>query len=110
MTTSNALLQVKGLTKRYGELTAVDDLSLSVLEGEVLGLLGPNGAGKTTTINMMVGLLKPDAGEVYLHGKPVASGETATVTRVGVCPQEIVLWPHEDVVARALHQRRGKLL
>jgi ABC-2 type transport system ATP-binding protein len=92
MSTSNALLEVKSLTKRYGDLTAVDDLSLSVLEGEVLGFLGPNGAGKTTTINMMVGLLKPDAGEVYLHGKPVASGETATVTRVGVCPQEIVLW------------------
>jgi ABC-2 type transport system ATP-binding protein len=92
MTTSNALLEVKNLTKRYGDLTAVDDLSLSVLEGEVLGLLGPNGAGKTTTINMIVGLLKPDAGEVYLHGVPLASGETATVTRVGVCPQEIVLW------------------
>ncbi len=57
MTTPNALLEVKNLTKRYGDLTAVDDLSLSVLEGEVLGLLGPNGAGKTTTINMLVGLL-----------------------------------------------------
>ena len=57
----NAVLQTHSLTKRYGSLAAVADLSLEVNEGEVFGLLGPNGAGKTTSINMMCGLLRPDA-------------------------------------------------
>jgi len=85
-------LSVEGLTKRYGSLVAVDDLSLQVYEGEVFGLLGPNGAGKTTTISMMCGLLKPDAGRVVIDGV-VARGSDADVrSRVGVCPQEVVLW------------------
>ncbi len=57
-----SVLQTNNLTKRFGALTAVDDLSLEVHEGEIFGFLGPNGAGKTTSINMMCGLLKPDAG------------------------------------------------
>jgi len=65
------VLQARSLTKRYGELTAVNDLSLEVYEGEVFGLLGPNGAGKTTSINMICGLLKPDAGQVTIRGKVV---------------------------------------
>ena len=60
------------MTKRYGALTAVDDLSLEVYGGEVFGFLGPNGAGKTTAINLICGLLKPDAGQVFIHGKPVS--------------------------------------
>jgi len=86
------VLRAIGLTKRYGTLTAVDGLSLEVAEGEVLGLLGPNGAGKTTTINMLVGLLKPDDGQVFFHGEPVASGGREVIAGVGVCPQEITLW------------------
>jgi ABC-2 type transport system ATP-binding protein len=86
------VLRAIGLTKRYGTLTAVDGLSLEVAEGEVLGLLGPNGAGKTTTINMLVGLLKPDEGQVLFCGEPVASGGREAVAGVGVCPQEITLW------------------
>jgi ABC-2 type transport system ATP-binding protein len=86
------VLQTENLTKRYGTLTAVKNLSLEVHEGEVLGFLGPNGAGKTTSINMMCGLLKPDAGRVLVHGVPVNSGDTDRRARVGVCPQNIVLW------------------
>jgi ABC-2 type transport system ATP-binding protein len=59
---STVVLRTEGLTKRYGDLIAVNDLSLEIREGEVFGFLGPNGAGKTTSINMMCGLLKPDAG------------------------------------------------
>ena len=70
----NIVLQTEGLTKRYGSLTAVQDLTLQVYEGEVFGFLGPNGAGKTTSINMMCGLLKPDAGRVLIHGAPVNGG------------------------------------
>ena len=71
---TNVVLQAIGLTKRYGDLFAVNDLSLEVYAGEVFGLLGPNGAGKTTSINMMCGLLKPDGGHVTIHGQIVTSG------------------------------------
>jgi len=86
------VLQTVGLTKRYGSLTAVDDLSLEVHEGEIFGFLGPNGAGKTTSISMMCGLLKPDSGRVLVRGKPVHGGDPDVRARVGVCPQETVLW------------------
>jgi ABC-2 type transport system ATP-binding protein len=86
------VLQAQSLTKHYGALTAVDNLSLEVYEGEVFGLLGPNGAGKTTSINMICGLLKPDSGQVTIRGKIVTNGDAAVRTRVGVCPQNIVLW------------------
>jgi len=86
------ILQARELTKRYGGLTAVDDLSLEVHAGEVFGLLGPNGAGKTTAINMLCGLLKPDAGQVFIHGKTITDGDAGVRSRVGVCPQDIVLW------------------
>lgn len=79
------------MTKRYGDLVAVDDLTLDVREGEVFGFLGPNGAGKTTSINLMCGLLKPDAGRVLLKGARL-DGDADARARVGVCPQEIVLW------------------
>ena len=86
------VLQTQHLTKRFGGLTAVDDLSLEVHEGEIFGFLGPNGAGKTTSINMMCGVLKPDTGQVLLHGKPVHGGDPEMRARVGVCPQETILW------------------
>jgi ABC-2 type transport system ATP-binding protein len=86
------ILRTEHLTKHYGSLTAVDDLTLEVYEGEVFGFLGPNGAGKTTSINMMCGLLKPDAGRVTIRGVTVTGGDTDVRARVGVCPQEIVLW------------------
>ena len=86
------VLQTQSLTKHYGSLTAVQDLSLEVNEGEVFGLLGPNGAGKTTSISMMCGLLLPDSGQVFIHGKPITDGDADVRTRVGVCPQNIVLW------------------
>ena len=86
------VLQAISLTKCYGDFHAVNDLSLEVYEGEVFGLLGPNGAGKTTSINMMCGLLKPDGGHVTIHGETITSGAKDLRSRVGVCPQEIVLW------------------
>lgn len=88
----DVVLKTEGIKKRYGSLTAVQDLSLAVYEGEVLGFLGPNGAGKTTSINMMCGLLKPDAGRVTVHGQPLGGDGDGVRSRVGVCPQEIVLW------------------
>ncbi len=88
----NIVLKTEGLTKRYGSLTAVKSLTLEVYEGEVFGFLGPNGAGKTTSINLMCGLLKPDAGRVLVHGQAVSSATAEVRVRVGVCPQDIVVW------------------
>ena len=94
---SEIVLQTQHLTKRYGAITAVDDLSLEVYGGEVFGFLGPNGAGKTTAINLICGLLKPDAGQVFIHGKAVGGagirdGGVEIPARVGVCPQNTILW------------------
>jgi ABC-2 type transport system ATP-binding protein len=85
-------LQTEHLTKRYGNLIAVDDLSLEIHKGEIFGLLGPNGAGKTTSINLVCGLLKSDSGKVLVHGKTITNGDSEIRARVGVCPQQIVLW------------------
>ena len=89
---SPVVLQVESLTKRYGAVVAVNNLSLAVNEGEVFGFLGPNGAGKTTSINMLCGLLKPDAGRILIHNRPIADGAADFRTRVGMCPQNIVVW------------------
>ena len=86
-------LEVKNLVRRYGDLLAVDHLSLQVKQGEVFGFLGPNGAGKTTSIRMMCGLLRPTSGEVYIKGKRVPpGGSKETRSKVGICPQENILW------------------
>ena len=86
-------LEVKNLVRRYGDLLAVDHLSMQVKQGEVFGFLGPNGAGKTTCIRMMCGLLKPTSGEVYIKGKRVPpGGSKETRAKVGICPQENILW------------------
>ncbi len=85
-------VRVEGLTKRYHGVPAVNGLSFGVLAGEIFGLLGPNGAGKTTTMNMLCGLLQPDAGTVSIHGRPLCRGNRDVRLQVGVCPQEAVLW------------------
>jgi ABC-2 type transport system ATP-binding protein len=79
------------LTKRYGNLTAVDALTLEVYEGEIFGFLGPNGAGKTTSISMMCGLLQPDAGRVFIGEQPVHGNTPQVRARVGVCPQGTII-------------------
>jgi ABC-type branched-subunit amino acid transport system ATPase component len=73
------LLQVTGVTKRFGGLVAVGDVSLSVAEGEIVGLIGPNGAGKTTLFNLLSGFLEPDAGDIIFDQHSV----------IGLAPHEI---------------------
>jgi ABC-2 type transport system ATP-binding protein len=68
---------------------AVDGLNIGIKKGEVFGFLGPNGAGKTTSINMMVGLLRPTSGKVFINGTDVQKIEKGTI---GICPQELMLW------------------
>lgn len=86
------VLEAQNLSKSYNGLQAVKNLSLTVEEGEIFGFLGPNGAGKTTTINMLCGLLPPDAGWVRLNGERIQNGRQETKALVGVCPQNIILW------------------
>lgn len=81
------MIQTLGLTRRYGERVAVEDLTLEVKAGEVLGLLGPNGAGKTTTVRMLAGLLAPSAGEAYVAGHSVTREPEKVRPRVGVVPE-----------------------
>lgn len=84
-------VELRGVTKRYGSLVAVDQLDLAIPIGEIFGMLGPNGAGKTTTIQMLCGLLKPDEGEIWVQGSCLSSSPDAR-RHIGVCPQQLVLW------------------
>ncbi|MEV6032053.1 ABC transporter ATP-binding protein [Nonomuraea sp. NPDC052116] len=86
-------LECEGLTKRYGDLLAVDDLKFSIGRGEAYGLLGPNGSGKSTTISMIVGVLTPDAGTVRVHGHDVDRHPRQAKTLLGYVPQEVALYP-----------------
>lgn len=85
----NPIIELEGLTKRYGSLKAVDALSLRINKGEVFGLLGPNGAGKTTTILMMLGLTEPDAGSVKVCGINATTNPIAVKRRVGYMPDTV---------------------
>jgi ABC-2 type transport system ATP-binding protein len=86
-----SMLRLEGVRKAYGDLVAVDGLTLEARPGEVLGLLGPNGAGKTTTIHMAVGLLEPDAGTVDVGGFG-APTRPEVRRRIGVAPQALALY------------------
>jgi daunorubicin resistance ABC transporter ATP-binding subunit len=81
------VIAVKGLTKRFGAIIAVDDISFSVPEGELFGFLGPNGAGKTTTIRMLTGLLAPDAGHVSIGGIDVQKDPIGAKMQMGTIPE-----------------------
>ncbi len=87
-----AVIKTVGLTKRFGEIVAVDNLSLEVNQGEIFGFLGPNGAGKSTSINMICGLLQPDAGQIFIRNRQV-NHEKKLRNSFGLCPQEVILWP-----------------
>jgi ABC-2 type transport system ATP-binding protein len=91
-------IDVRGLTKRYGERTVVDDVSLQVGSGRICGFLGPNGSGKTTTIRMLCGLLKPDAGEGTCLGLDVLRQSRAIKLQSGYMTQKFGLY--EDLSIR----------
>jgi ABC-2 type transport system ATP-binding protein len=89
-----ATLRLDGVTKRFGDFTAVDALSLGARPGRIYGLLGPNGAGKTTTIRMIVGITAPDEGTVELFGRPL---DSAAQDRIGYLPEERGLYKRMKV-------------
>jgi ABC-2 type transport system ATP-binding protein len=87
-----ALLKVERLSKAFGAVRAVDEVSFEVREGEIYGLLGPNGAGKTTTLSIIAGLLKADGGKVVVGGMDFGSDPDRAKQMMGVVPQEIALY------------------
>lgn len=89
-----AVVACVGLTKRYGTIDALHDLTLEVEPGEVLGFLGPNGAGKTTTIRLLLGLIRPTAGRAELFGLDAQRDAVAIHKRVAFVPGDTALWPN----------------
>ncbi len=94
------VVRAEGLWKRFGDRTAVEDVSLSAAPGEVIGLVGPNGAGKTTTIRMLLDIIQPDAGEVSVFG---AALNAAAQERIGYLPEERGLYRSLRVIPNLLY-------
>ena len=86
-----AAIQTRGLTRRFGDLTAVDNVSFSVAPGQFFGFLGPNGAGKSTTIKMLTGLLEPSGGSVEILGQPFTATALDIKRQIGVVPEGMAL-------------------
>src|SRR5499427_4821380 len=109
------MLTVKNLRRSFGPLVAVNDVSFSLADGQILGLLGPNGAGKTTTVSMVAGLLTADRGEVLIAGHRLAGDTDPAKRRIGLVPQDLALY--DELTARdnlrffgALYQLTGRSL
>lgn len=102
-----AALELRNLTKRYGNVVGVHDLSLDLAPGEVLGFLGPNGAGKTTTIRCVLDMIRPTEGQVRVLGLDARDGSAAIKRRLGYLPGDLVLY--ERLTARELLRYFGRL-
>src|SRR5205809_5088672 len=87
-----AMIETRDLTRRFGELTAVDRLNLAVDQGEIFGLVGPDGAGKTTTLRMLCGLMDPSEGSARVAGHDVARESQAVKDRIGYMAQRFGLY------------------
>jgi ABC-2 type transport system ATP-binding protein len=88
------IIETQRLTKRFGSLTAVNSVNLIVPEASIYGFLGPNGAGKTTTIRMLLGLIKPDGGSVYLFSKQIRKARLEILGRLGALVEQPAFYPH----------------
>ncbi len=91
------IIEVTNLTKYYRNTKAIENLSFSISEGEIVGFVGPNGAGKTTTIRIILGLLKPTSGKVLVFGKSVEKNYAAINRQVGYIPSEVNYYPNASV-------------
>jgi ABC-2 type transport system ATP-binding protein len=93
--TGDAAITATGLTRTFGEVTAVDGLDLTIRRGEIYGLLGPNGAGKSTTVKMLCTLLAPTGGQAQVAGRDIATQQQAVRLRIGVALQDVALDPKQ---------------
>jgi len=105
-TAADTVIATTALTKRYGDVTAVDELALDVRRGEIYGFLGRNGAGKTTTIRMLLGLIRPTSGEVRVLGQRVRGGDQRWLARVGFLVESQSAYPNLTVRENLDIQRR----
>lgn len=103
---NSSVIELNGLTKRYGTFTAVNQLNLSISKGEIFGLLGPNGAGKSTTILMMLGLTEPSAGTVKVCGINATVDPIAVKRRVGYLPDDIGFYENYTGLDNLLYTAR----
>ncbi|HET9765619.1 MAG TPA: ABC transporter ATP-binding protein [Thermoanaerobaculia bacterium] len=101
------MLEAHSLVRRYGDFTAVRDVSFTVQEGEILGMLGPNGAGKTTTLRMLTGYLRPTEGSVRVAGHDLAAEPIQARRQIGYLPENVALYPEMRVEEYLAY--RGKL-
>jgi ABC-2 type transport system ATP-binding protein len=93
------MLEVQSITRHYGELRAVDDVSFSIERGEIVGLLGHNGAGKTTIMKMLSGFLEPDSGSIQFHGQSVSTEPAALQRELGYLPENLPVYPELSVAS-----------
>ncbi len=98
------VLEIRNLTKKFGDFIAVDNMTLNIGEGEIFGFLGANGAGKSTTINMIASLLRPTKGEIVLLGKNIVKDSKFAKMNTGIVPQELAIY--EDMTAGAFLDER----
>lgn len=85
-------IEIIDLTKKFGDLTAVNRINLNIKQGEIFGLLGPNGAGKSTTINMLVGLLTANSGEIFIDGENIKNSPNNVKRKIGIVPQYLAIY------------------
>lgn len=119
------ILEIKNLTKYYGKVKGVEDLSLSLHKGEIFGFIGPNGAGKSTTIRSVMNLINKDSGSVLFHGKELDRDDVDAKSKIGYLPSEVFLYDdltvkgifdhHETFYrkyehAAGIHERRKELI
>ena len=86
------MIEVKNITKKYGNFTAVDNINFKIEEGEIIGLLGPNGAGKSTTMNMITGYIEPTEGEIIVNGYDLSKKPKKAKTQIGYMPEGVPLY------------------
>lgn len=103
----SSILQAINLVRKFGDLTAVDNVSFTIQEGEIFSLLGPNGAGKTTTISMLSTLLAPTSGDAQINGFSIKNDNMQVRKYIGIVPQEVALY--DDLTALENLQYWGKL-
>lgn len=86
------MIEVKNVTKKYGNITAVDNISFDVKDGEVVGFLGPNGAGKSTTMNMITGFIEPTEGQIIVNGNDISKKPKKAKRQIGYMPENVPLY------------------
>ena len=115
-----AILEIKELTKYYGKIKGVENLSFTLKEGEIFGFIGPNGAGKSTTIRSIMNLINKTSGKVYIDGKEFDKNDIEIKEKIGYLPSEIYLYDdltvkgildyHEKFYKKEIHKRRVELV